>query len=148
MSAFTSSSLRSLLRAAPARSFSSSSARAMTRMNITGRLGADPELVNTQTGKQFVRYVVAAESGGANTRNVSWWKVAAFVPDSQRDFLMGLQKGSLVAVDADVQQRKWQDTEGQEQTTLSISQRHIELLRRPFTGAREGQQQEYPEHQE
>ncbi|KAL4992002.1 hypothetical protein BDW68DRAFT_150999 [Aspergillus falconensis] len=136
MSAFT-SSLRCTLRAAPsaaapARSFSSSSARAMARMNITGRLGATPEVTTTQNGIEYVKYNIASESGPSNNRVTSWFNVKAFVSDGQREYLSNLPKGTLVSVDADASLRKFQNSEGVETTSLSLHQRNIEVLRRPF----------------
>ncbi|KAL5002805.1 nucleic acid-binding protein [Aspergillus recurvatus] len=136
MSAFT-SALRSTLRAAPsaaasARSFSSSSSRAMARMNITGRLGATPEVATTQNGIEYVKYNVASESGPSNNRVTSWFNVKAFVSDGQREYLSNLPKGTLVSVDADASLRKFQNSEGVETTSLSLHQRNIEILRRPF----------------
>ncbi|KAL6233860.1 hypothetical protein BDW75DRAFT_181819 [Aspergillus navahoensis] len=136
MSAFT-SYLRSTLRAAPsaaapARSFSSSSSRAMARMNITGRLGATPEVATTQNGTEYVKYNIASESGPSNNRVTSWFNVKAFVSDGQREYLSNLPKGTLVSVDADASLRKFQNSEGVETTSLNLHQRNIEVLRRPF----------------
>ncbi|KAL3433600.1 hypothetical protein BDV09DRAFT_171508 [Aspergillus tetrazonus] len=136
MSAFT-YSLRSILRAAPsaaapARSFSSSSARGLARMNITGRLGASPEVATTQSGVEYVKYNIASESGPSNNRVTSWFNVKAFVSDAQREYLSNLPKGTLVSVDADASLRKFQNSEGVDTTSLSLHQRNIEVLRRPF----------------
>ncbi|KAL4916796.1 hypothetical protein BDW62DRAFT_185241 [Aspergillus aurantiobrunneus] len=142
MSAFTSSSLRSLLRAAPraatpARSFTSSAARSTARMNITGRLGSEPELFNTAGGREYVKYVVASSSGPKDNRVTSWFRVAAFVSDSQREFILNLPKGALVCVDAEAVQRRFQDGDGKEHLNLSLSQRSIEVLSRPLSTGRE-----------
>ncbi|KAL4784609.1 nucleic acid-binding protein [Aspergillus varians] len=135
MSGLTSSSLRSLLRAAPARYFSSSSARSAARMNITGRLGNEPELSTSVAGQEYVKYVVASSSGTRDNRTTSWFRIAAFVNPTQRDFLLSLPKGSLVSVDAEASQRKFQDSEGNDRTQLNITQRNLEFLGRP-SGAR------------
>lgn len=96
MSAFSSSSLRSFLRAVPraatpARTFTTSPARSLARMNITGRLGTNPEVTTLQNGQEYVRYVVG--TGGSRDSQASWFRVAAFVSDAQKEFLLQLPKG-------------------------------------------------------
>ncbi|KAL1967692.1 hypothetical protein VTN77DRAFT_2949 [Rasamsonia byssochlamydoides] len=134
--------LRPLLRAraaAPAyalsstRSFSSSSSHNLARITITGRLGTQPELQATSTGKEVVRYVVASEHGPQENRKTSWFNVSCFptaVP--QRDFLLNLPKGSLVYVEGDATMRTIETPEGKKRNSLSVVQTKIEVLRRPF----------------
>lgn len=97
MSAFL-SSLRPAMRMAnapqAARAFSSSPANSIARLTLTGRLGAEPELHATSSGQEIVKYTVATSHGNRENRQTSWWRVTNFVPEgSQRDFVLGLQKG-------------------------------------------------------
>ncbi|KKK18266.1 hypothetical protein P175DRAFT_0501956 [Aspergillus ochraceoroseus IBT 24754] len=137
MPVFATSSLRPLLRAAPAaalsaRSFSSSSSRSVARMIITGRLAADPELQATATGQEIIKYAVGTSHGPKDNRQTSWFRVSSFVNDGpQRDYLLGLQKGTLVYIEGDATMRQWEDSEGKKQTTLNIVQRNLEVLKRP-----------------
>ncbi|KAL4870375.1 hypothetical protein BDV12DRAFT_61103 [Aspergillus spectabilis] len=137
MSAFTSTSLRSMLRAAPcvatpARSFGSSQSRSYARLTITGRLGSEPE-VRPSSGGDLIRYTIASKSSGArDNQGVDWFRVSSFVQGPQRDFILGLQKGTLVCVDAEASWRTFTDSEGKESPYLAITQRHIEVLKRPF----------------
>ncbi|KAL4900181.1 hypothetical protein BDW74DRAFT_102761 [Aspergillus multicolor] len=154
MSAFT-SSLRSAVRAAPraaapARSFSSSSARAAARMNITGRLGADPERVTSQSGNEYVRYTVASSSGSAANRTTSWFNIKALVNENARDYLTTIKKGSLVSVDADASIKKYTAADGTEQQSLTLFHRQIEVLRRPYNPSFDSSraENENPEAQE
>ncbi|KAK1144582.1 ssDNA-binding protein, mitochondrial [Aspergillus melleus] len=136
MSAFT-SSLRPLVRAShgaalSARSFSSSSSRSAARMIITGRLGGEPELQATSTGQDVIKYAVGSSYGPRDNRQTSWFRVASFVPEGpQRDYLLGLPKGTLVFVEGDASMRQYEDAEGKKQSALNIVQRSIEVLRRP-----------------
>ena len=98
MSAFT-SSLRPLMRAShgaasSARSFSSSSSRSVSRMILTGRLAAEPELQATSTGQDIIRYAVGTSHGNRDNRQTSWFRIASFTPEGpQRDYLLSLPKG-------------------------------------------------------
>ena len=62
-------------------------------MTLVGRLGTDPELVDT--GKsQLIKYVVGTSSGPKDSRQTSWFRVASFAPEGpQRDYILGLSKG-------------------------------------------------------
>lgn len=81
---------------AQARSFSSTgaAAAALARINLVGNLGSAPELVNTSTGRELVRYTVGVTSGPRHDRRTSWFRVASFVPEgATRDYLLGVPKG-------------------------------------------------------
>lgn len=98
MSAFT--SLRPSLRLASAaptmasRSFSSSAARSVARMIITGRLGSEPELQATSTGQDIIRYSIGTSTGSRDKQQTSWFRIASFLPEGpQRDYILGLPKG-------------------------------------------------------
>jgi single-stranded DNA-binding protein len=63
-------------------------------MQIIGRLAAQPELVNTSTGHDMVRYSLASSYGPKDNQQTSWWRVVSFQPASaQRDYVLSLPKG-------------------------------------------------------
>ncbi|KAI9040611.1 single-stranded DNA-binding protein [Aspergillus affinis] len=132
MSAFT-SSLRPLVRAShgaalSARSFSSSASRSVARMILTGRLGSEPELQATSTGQDVIKYAVSSSYGPRDNRQTSWFRVASFAPEGpQRDYLLGLPKGTLVYVEGDATMRSYEDADGKKQSTLSLVQRKLQL---------------------
>ncbi|KAJ5182575.1 hypothetical protein N7492_000191 [Penicillium capsulatum] len=127
MSAF--SSIRPSLRLATvanqaARGFSSTAQRSIARMIITGRLAAEPELHATSSGQEIVRYAVGTSHGKGDNRQTSWFRVTSFVPEGgQRDYILGLQKGTLVYLEGDASLRLYEDAEGKKQSNLSIVQR-------------------------
>ncbi|KAJ6132380.1 hypothetical protein N7471_007595 [Penicillium samsonianum] len=135
MSAFL-SSMRPAMRmvSAPqtARAFSSSPAHSVARLILTGRLGAEPELHATSSGQEIVKYNIATSYGKGDNRQTSWWRITNFVPEgSQRDFILGLQKGTLVYVEGEAKMATWEDSEGQNRSALNIVQRTLEVLQRP-----------------
>ena len=87
---------QSLLRRAPtlgARSFSTTTPASLARMQVIGRLAAEPELVNTSTGRDMVRYSLASDYGPSDARQTSWFRVASFAEGPRRDYLLSLPKG-------------------------------------------------------
>lgn len=83
----------SLFRPTLARAFAATQRTPLARMSLIGRLGTDPELVNTSQGRELVRYVVASDSGPADNRQTNWFRVAAFPEGKTRDYLLSLPKG-------------------------------------------------------
>ncbi|KAI9784018.1 MAG: ssDNA-binding protein, mitochondrial [Peltula sp. TS41687] len=130
------------------RSFSSTSSSQLARILLVGHLAADPE-VHTVNGKEIVRYVVGTEYGRTGNRQTSWFRVANFAADGpNKEISLGLQKGltsgppnggvgcrTLVAVEGDAALRKIEDNDGSFRSVLNITQRHVEVLRRPSNRA-------------
>ena len=88
-SAFRTSSSSSLL----ARTFSTTRPSQVARMTLVGRLGTDPELI--ETGKMpRITYSVGVGHGPKDNRQTSWFRVASFATDGPvKDITMGLSKG-------------------------------------------------------
>ncbi|EPS34676.1 hypothetical protein POX_a00352 [Penicillium oxalicum] len=135
MSAFT--SLRPSLglartAAQASRGFSSSASRSVARMIITGRLANEPELQSTASGQDIIKYTIGTSHGSRENRQTSWFRVASFLPEgSQRDFIMGLPKGTLVYLEGDASMRSYEDADGKRHSSLNIIQRSLEVLSRP-----------------
>jgi predicted secreted hydrolase len=89
-------SLRTMFRpaVANARTFSTTSRAAYAKIQVIGRLAAQPELRDTSTGNTMVTYTVASDFGPKDNKQTSWWRVVNFLPEgAQRDFVLGLPKG-------------------------------------------------------
>jgi single-stranded DNA-binding protein len=117
--------------AGAARSFSTSSPRSVARMTIIGNLADTPELHQTSSGRELVRYAVASNSGPRDNRQTSWFRVASFSEGPTRDYLLGLPKGAMVYIEGDASMNVFQDGEGNNRHSLNIVQRSIEVLKRP-----------------
>ncbi|KAI1393638.1 nucleic acid-binding protein [Hypoxylon trugodes] len=115
-----------------ARSFSASARRDIAKITLVGNLAATPELKATSTGRELVEYAVASNRGPQDNRQTSWFRVTAFVEEGpRRDFLTSLPKGATVYVDGDAAINLYTDSEGKTRSALNITQRNIEVLRRP-----------------
>ncbi|KAF2205851.1 hypothetical protein GQ43DRAFT_452893 [Delitschia confertaspora ATCC 74209] len=113
------------------RAFSTTPRASLARMSIVGRLGAVPEEVQTSTDKNLVRFVVGSKSGKGENQKTSWFRIASFVEGGQKEFLMGLPKGTLLYVDADARLQSYQDKEGQQRSSLSLVARNFDVISRP-----------------
>ncbi|KAL2164560.1 hypothetical protein VTH06DRAFT_3777 [Thermothelomyces fergusii] len=117
---------------AAARPFSSTAARPYARITIIGKLADAPELRASSTGREYLRYAVASRRGSGENRKTSWFRVNCFAEGASRDFFQSLPKGTLVMVEGDVSFSNFVDEEGKSRQSLSIVQRNIEVLRRPY----------------
>ena len=100
---------------------------------IMGRLVADPQLRQTTTGKNVASFRIACDRGrrDANGQNqadffdvVAWERLAEFV-------CRYFQKGSLIAVDGRLQNRQYQDKNGNNRQAVEIVAQNIS-----FTGSK------------
>ncbi|KAG5963327.1 hypothetical protein E4U58_003594 [Claviceps cyperi] len=126
--------------AGAARSFSTSTPRSVARISIIGHLADTPEALTTSTGKEIVKYAVASNRGPKENRQTSWFRITSFADGPRRDFMLGLSKGTLVFVEGEASMQNYQDKEGQTRTALRITQRNIEVLKRPQIDGRESQE--------
>ena len=99
----------------------------LNQCNFIGRLGRDPEVRYTQSGKAVSSFSIACSEkrGGEETTEwvnvVAWEKLAEIVGQY-------LTKGSLVFISGRMQTRKWQDKEGGTRYTTEIIARDMQML--------------------
>lgn len=78
------------------RTFSTTRANQLAKMQLIGRLADQPELQPTSTGREISKFALGVSSGPRDengNRGVSWFRVATFVEGPQRDLLLSLPKG-------------------------------------------------------
>lgn len=105
----------------------------MNLVIMIGRLGKDPEIRSTQTGKQVASFSLACTekwSGGERTEwndCVAWEGLAKIVGDY-------CTKGKQVAIQGSLYTEEWTDKEGKKRTSKKIRVTSLQLL----GGNREG----------
>ncbi|KAG9242341.1 hypothetical protein BJ878DRAFT_516020 [Calycina marina] len=112
------------------RTFSTTTTRpSFAKMTIVGRLADRPELQATSTSTELLRYVVATNSGPKDNQKSSFFRVTSFAPEgAQRDFIAGLEKGTLVYVEGNASMDTYADAEGKNRTALNLVQTRIDVL--------------------
>ncbi|KAL8388613.1 hypothetical protein RB595_009100 [Gaeumannomyces hyphopodioides] len=129
---------------AAARAFGTTSPRSLARIQLIGNLADAPELHAASSGREMVRYAIAVNSGPKDNRKTSWFRVASFEAEGpRRDFVLALPKGAMVYIDGDVSMQTYEDTEGKLRSALNITQRNLEVLKRP-----QAHEQQQPPQQE
>lgn len=94
--------------AAPARAFSTTRSAALSRMMLIGRLVGQPEVRESRTGKEYVRYVIATndplgppqEDGSPAPQTSSFHSVFGF-GEGVVNRMRNVPKGTLMFVEAD-----------------------------------------------
>lgn len=134
------SALRTALPQSTTRSFSTSAVQNdIARMQLLGRLVADPEQRTTRTGKDYVKYTVATtdplgppnESGERSEPTSSFHSIFAF-GEGPVSRLTKLTKGTQVLVDADFKvQYEPSESGGQGQTNYLVQHRSLTVVSRP-----------------
>lgn len=101
---------------------------------IMGRLARDPELRQTNSGKNVCAFRIACDRGRKDPNGQSvadWLDVTAW--EKTAEFVCRyFQKGSLIVVDGRLQTRKYQDKNGQTRTATEIVAQNVN-----FAGGKE-----------
>lgn len=96
----------------------------LNKVQMTGRLGADPELRQTAQGHTVTTFRVASNrswrtADGETHEETEWFRVVAWnrLAEICQQYLA---KGSRVYVEGRLQTREWQDQEGQQRAVSEV----------------------------
>jgi single-strand DNA-binding protein len=96
------------------------------RVTIEGRLGADPELRFTPSGKAVASLRVATNDRRRNQTtqewedtDTTWWGVSVW-DQMAENCVESLVKGDLVLVHGRIRDREWQDRDGNKRTEKEV----------------------------
>ena len=99
----------------------------MNQLSITARLGHDPELRYTNSGKAVTNLNVANTTGFGDTRQTHWFTVVAWNGQAEA-VCTYLKKGALIGVEGFLQTRKWDDKDGNSRTSVEIVANRVDFL--------------------
>jgi len=103
----------------------------INKATVLGFLGQDPLIREVGNGSMAQLRVATNESwkdkSGERVERTEWHNVEVWIPAMVDMIQRNLHKGSKVYIEGQLQTRKWEDREGRERVTTSISVR-------PFTG--------------
>lgn len=107
-------------------------ARDLNKVQLTGHLGADPEMRYTAQGSAVTTFRVASNRSWKDRENnpheeTEWFRVVAW--DKLGEICnQYLTKGTRVYVEGRLQTRKWTDREGQERFTSEVVAQDMIIL--------------------
>lgn len=106
--------------------------RGLNKVMIIGRLGRDPEMRYTPSGKPVTTYSVATNrtwntSEGERRTETEWFNVVAWgsLAEICKEYLA---KNRLVYIEGRLQTRHWDDTEGHKHTSVEIVANEMIML--------------------
>ena len=99
----------------------------MNSWNFTGNLGNDAEQRYTTGGDAVVSFSVGVKSGFGEKASTTWAKCAMFGKRSEA-VAQYLKKGTLVGIVGEVNNREYQDKEGQKRYSLDVRVNDLSLL--------------------
>ena len=101
-------------------------AGSLNKVLLIGRLGADPEIKQTQGGKGFASLSVATsenwkdKNSGEKKEKTEWHRVVIFNEGLVRIVQQYLKKGAQIYVEGQMTTRKYTDNNGQEKYSTQI----------------------------
>lgn len=106
--------------------------RGLNKVMIIGRLGRDPEMRYTPSGRPVTTYPVATSrswttSDGERRVETEWFNVVAWssLAEICKQYLL---KGQMVYVEGRLQSRHWEDSEGHKHTSVEIVANEMIML--------------------
>ena len=106
----------------------------LNKVMLIGRLGRDPKVHYTQSGKPCADLSVATDESftdrnGNKVNKAEWHRVVVW--DKAAEACANyLGKGSMMAVEGKLQTREWQDQSGQKRYVTEIRAEHVHFLDR------------------
>lgn len=115
----------------------------LNKVMLIGRLGQNPEIRTTTTGKAVVNLTLATseyykDQSGNRQERTEWHRVILW-ENTANIVNQYCRKGSQLFVEGSLQTRKWTDKDGNDRYTTEIVGRNIQLLDPKGTG--QGQSQ-------
>lgn len=106
--------------------------RGLNKVMIIGRLGRDPEMRYTPSGRPVTTFSVASSrswttSEGERKTETEWFNIVAWgnLAEICNQFLT---KGQQVYIEGRLQSRRWENEEGEKQTTIEIVANEMIML--------------------
>lgn len=99
----------------------------INKIILIGRLGADPETRQAQSGKAVTKFRIATDSGWGDNKTTDWHNIVTFDRTAEA-CAKYLTKGRMVYVEGRVSYRKWDKEDGTSQWFTDIIANDVQFL--------------------
>jgi single-strand DNA-binding protein len=99
----------------------------VNKVILIGRLGKDPELRSTQSGKQVCKFSLATDSGFGDQRKTEWHNVVTFGRQAE-NCAKYLHKGSVAYIEGNIQYCKSEIDKGKTRYWTVIIANTVQFL--------------------
>lgn len=111
----------------------------MIKVTLLGRVGSDPVLRNTKTGKTVANFSVADNQKEAGEQKTTWYSVSCW--DAKAEIAEKIvRKGDLVYVEGIPSVSSWTDKQGVARSEISISCRFLQVEKQKKDGVSQAEQ--------
>ncbi|WP_150467591.1 single-stranded DNA-binding protein [Francisella sp. SYW-9] len=99
----------------------------LNRLTLIGRLGQDPEVKTTEKGLKIANFSIATNGGTKDNPTTTWHRLTVF--DKSAEFVeQYYHKGDLILVDGELENRAYNDKDGNKKYQLQIKVRRTQPL--------------------
>lgn len=101
-------------------------AGSVNKVILVGNLGKDPEIRNTQDGREIASFSIATsetwkdKNSGERKEKTEWHNIVVFNPQLVGVVKSYVKKGSKLYIEGALQTRKWTDKDGRERYTTEV----------------------------
>ena len=98
----------------------------LNKVDLIGHVGADPEIVNFQSGGKVANFTIATsetwkdKATGEKKERTEWHRISVFSEGLIKVVENYIKKGTKLYLQGMLQTRKWQDQSGQDRYTTEI----------------------------
>ena len=105
----------------------------INRVNISGNIGRDPELRQTQGGTQVLTFSLAVSDRKRNPQSGEWEEVTNWIPcvvfgNRAESLSRFLSKGTKCAVEGKLRQSSYKDKSGQNRSKIEVIVDEVEFM--------------------
>ena len=105
----------------------------VNKVILVGRLGKDPDVKYTGSGKAVANFSIATDESyknkdGEKVKKTEWHNLVVWGPSVENFVQKYLHKGDLVYVEGKLQTRSWDDKDGNKKYTTEINVTDIKGL--------------------
>lgn len=101
----------------------------INKVILVGRLGKDPELRYSSSGKAVASFSLATDSGFGESKKTEWHNIVVFDKTAE-NCSKYLKKGRMVYVEGRITYRKWQKDENTSVNITDIIAHDVQFLER------------------
>jgi single-strand DNA-binding protein len=100
---------------------------------LSGRLGKDPELKNTQSGKSVGTFSIAVDRGYGDKKKTIWMNIEVWGKTAEAVARL-VTKGKRVEVTGELDEDSWVDQSGQKKSRFKIVANKVDIIDFPENG--------------
>lgn len=92
----------------------------INKVILVGRLGADPEMKQTQKGESFANLSLATNKKFKDQEKTTWHKIVVFDPRIADTMSKYAKKGTMLYIEGEIETRSYKDASGNQRYVTEV----------------------------